>query len=428
MRLALLVIAAVITGYGFYLLSQLGPGNYVKVYAGSYLWEQSLIGFIIAVVIFVLALYLLISLFRFAWRSPKSFSRWRSRSHRKQADQNFGAGYLSLIKGDWRQAEKNLLNKSDASGVPYVNYLAAAQAAQELGKTAKRDEYLNQALKTAPKSRFAIGLAKARLHLSAGEIEQAEATLQDLQQAGRKNGQYLALAIQTYMAAGHSEQALALLPSARKYDAMPTEELDQISDQAYSAKLKNATSASKAWKELPRDQRAKTSNVAIYAQALIDTKDHSEAEKILRAGLKKSLDSDLIRLFGRLESAKPGKLRKAAESWLVTNPNNAELRLIAGRFAMQEKKFDDAETHLQSAIQIEQLPQAYALLGELYEANEDSSKALHLYRLGISALSSNAEQRLTRSLIAPSMQTPEEPPLEEQAVEGQAIEGKLLAS
>jgi len=148
----------------------------------------------------------------------------------------------------------------------------------------------------------------------------------------------------------------------------------------------------------------------------------------LRAGLKKSLDSDLIRLFGRLESAKPGKLRKAAESWLVTNPNNAELRLIAGRFAMQEKKFDDAETHLQSAIQIEQLPQAYALLGELYEANEDSSKALHLYRLGISALSSNAEQRLTRSLIAPSMQTPEEPPLEEQAVEGQAIEGKLLAS
>lgn len=398
MRRVLLVIAAVIVGYGVYLLTLIGPGNYVKIYAGNYLWEMRLVGFLIAVAVFVLALYLLIALFRFAWRSPKSFSAWRQRSKRKQADQNLGSGYLSLIKGDWRRAEKQLLTKTDVSGVPYLNYLAAAQAAQEQGKTSKRDEYLNAALKSAPKSRFAIGLAKARLHLTAGEIDQAEATINDLQEQGKKNAQYLGLAIQTYMAAGHTEQAKALLPSARKYDALPSGQLDAISDQAYTASLSLGSSPSTAWKALPKPQRAKSHNVAIYAQALINQQEFGEAEKILRSALKQSLDTDLIRLFGRLESEKPAKLRKAVESWLIANPNNAELRLAAGRFAMQEKNFEVAETHLQSAIQTAQLPQAYALLGELYQSNEDSTKALQLYRLGMAALSSNEDKQLNQTL------------------------------
>ena len=83
MRLAIMVVVAALVGYGIYLLSLLGPGNYVKIYAGSYLWELRLVGFLIVLVLFVLGLYLLISLVRFAWRSPKSFSNWRLKSNKK---------------------------------------------------------------------------------------------------------------------------------------------------------------------------------------------------------------------------------------------------------------------------------------------------------------------------------------------------------
>lgn len=401
MRLAIIVVVAALVGYGAYLLSLLGPGNYVKIYAGSYLWELRLVGFLMALVGLVLGLYFLIFLFGLAWRSPKWFSNWRLRSNKKQSEQNFGSGYLSLIKGDWRQAEKSLLSKSNVSGVPYVNYLAAAQAAQRLNKTPKRDEYLKAALKTAPKERFAIGLTKARLHLDAGEFDQAQLTLDDLQKEGRKNSQYLSLAIQTKIAAGNWDQALELLPSARKYDALTVVQLDHIADTAYSARLRETGQVTGVWKSLPKAQKERQENIALYAHSLIEMGNHKEAEGVLKRALKKSLDTDLIRLFGCLESSKPAKLRKAIESWLKVHPNNAELRLAAGRFAKQEGKLDIAETHLQAAIQTEQLPQAYAMLGDIYESSDDNSKALNLYRLGMSALSS-CEDRALSAQLAPA--------------------------
>ena len=398
MRLAILVVLAALIGYGVYLLSLLGPGNYVKIYAGSYLWELRLVGFLIVMIGGVLGLYFLISLFRFAWRSPKSLSNWRLRSNKKKSERNFGSGYLSLIKGDWRQAEKSLLNKSNVSGVPYVNYLAAAQAAQRLNKTEKRNEYLNTALKIAPKEHFAIGLTKAKLHLDAGELGQAQTALAELDKDGRKNGQYLGLALQSHLASGDWDQAIEMLPNARKYDAIPAEELDRITNSAYAARLRDATQPSVAWKSLPKGQKVRAENIAVYAHTLIKQGEHNEAEGLLRGALKKSLNTDLIRLFGTLQSSKPGKLRKAVESWLMSAPNNAELRLVAGRFAIQEDKLDIAETHLQAAIQTEQLPQAYALLGELYESGDDSAKALNLYRLGMSALSKSEDKALNEQL------------------------------
>ena len=393
-----MVVVAALVGYGVYLLSLLGPGNYVKIYAGSYLWELRLVFFLMVLVGLVLGLYFLISLIRLAWRSPKWFSNWRLRSNKKRSEQNFGSGYLSLIKGDWRQAEKSLLNKSNVSGVPYVNYLAAAQAAQRQNKTAERDQYLNTALKTAPKEQFAIGLTKARLHLDAGELDKAQTTLADLQKDGRKNSQYLSLAMQANLAAGNWDQALEMLPSARKFDALPRAQLDRIADTAYSARLRETGQVTAVWKSLPKDQKARQENIALYAHSLIELGDHTEAENVLKSALKKSLDTDLIRLFGSLESGKPVKLRKAVEGWLKANPNNAELRLVAGRFAKQEGKLDVAETHLQAAIQTAQLPQAYAMLGDIYESGDESGKALSLYRLGMSALSKTEDKALTEQL------------------------------
>ena len=399
MRLAILVVVGAIAGYAIYLLSLLGPGNYVKVYAGSYLWEFRLVGFLITLVLLVLTLYLLISMVRFAWRSPKFLSTWRRRSNKKQSEQNFGSGYLSLIKGDWRLAEKSLLNKSNASGVSYVNYLAAAQAAQQLSKTSKRDEYLNAALKIAPKERFAIGLTKARLHLDAQEFEHARATLDDLKKEGRKNGQYLNLALQASLATEDWEQALELLPSARRFDAMPLEDIDRIADTIYSARLRETSQISDVWKSLPKAQKNRQENIALYAANLMNHGYHSDAESVLKRAVKSSLDSDLIRLFGGLETDQPAKLRKTVEAWLKANPNNPELRLAAGRFAMQEGKRDIAETHLQAAIQTAQLPQAYAMLGEIYEASNDTSKAMNLYRLGMTALSDNEDKALIGQLM-----------------------------
>jgi len=394
MRFLLLILFAAILGYSAFLVGQIEPGNYVKIYAGSYLVELNLLSFVLLVIISVLALYFMIRFARIIWKAPKSFSSWRLRSKTKKATQALGSGYLSLIKGDWQSAEKSLTTKSDSSSIPYVNFLAAAQAAQEQGRISQRDDYLNAAFKAAPKERLAIGLIKARLHQTAGQYEQAEATLADIAGLGHKNAQYTAMLMQTYQHTNQWDKANELLAVARKQSALPIEVLDQIADQAHSSALNGANDKEAAWKKLPRDQRKKIDNILNYASHLLSSGESAAAEKLIRATLKNDWSDSLVRLYGSLKNDKPAKLRRTVEGWLMARPENAELNLAAGQFALQEKSLDKAKEYLQKAIRLGQLPKAYSLLGEVYEASNESGKALQLYRSGMLSLAGSDQGRL----------------------------------
>jgi HemY protein len=394
MRVLLLILFAAIAGYSAFLVGQIEPGNYVKIYAGSYLIELNLLSFILLVVVSVFTLYFMIRLFRIIWKAPKSFSSWRLRSNKKRATQALGAGYLSLIKGDWRSAEKSLTTKSDSSSIPYVNYLAAAQAAQEQGRMAQRDDYLNAAFKAAPKERLAIGLIKARLHQSAGQYEQAEATLLDIQDLGHKNAQYTAMLLQIYQHMGQWAKANDLLGAARKQSALPNDVLDNIADQAYSSTLTGADDVGAAWNLLPRNQRKRVDNILVYAADLVDKGDNTAAEKLIRATLKSQWSEELVRLYGSLDTDKPAKLLRIVEGWLMARPESAELNLAAGQFSLQQSDLEKAKEYLQRAIELGQLPKAYSLLGQAYEASNDSGKALQLYRSGMANLASVNGSRL----------------------------------
>ena len=391
MRYVLLLLLATLFGYGALQIGRIDPDNYVKMYIGNYVVEIKVLGFVLLVVATVAILYFVIRLVRMLWKAPKSYLKWRDRSVAKKADAELGAGYLSLIKGDWKQAEKSLVAKSQHSSLPYLNFLAAAQAAQEQGKIDARDEYLNAAYKAAPKERLAIGLTKARLHQSAGQLGLALSTLHDVADIGAKNAQYTAMLMQTYEQLGDWQGAEALLPAARKQAALPETVLDEIYNQIHTSRLGSAADKKTAWKALPRDQRKRLDNILVYAKELLNQGNTSDAEKLIRATLKSSWSDGLVRLYGELPSDKPAKLRRQVEGWLMARPDNAELNLAAGRLAMADKKMDDAKDFLQKAIQFGQLPKAYSLLGEVYEASNDSGKALQLYRAGMLSLSTTTE-------------------------------------
>ena len=402
MRYVILVILACLTGYVLFMLGQLQPGNYVKMYVGSYLWELTFLQFLVLVFLMVLAFHIFFALLRLAWRAPKSFTGWRSKRANKKADASLGAGYLSLMKGDWRRAEKSLLKKTDASRVPYINYLAAAQAAQELGKMQQRDDYLAEAYKAAPNERLAIGLTKARLHQSAGQYDQAAATLQDIVDIGHKNPQFTAMLMQTHQQLGNWEKAVALLPVAKKQNALPESMLDNINDESHTASLRNADDVETAWKALPKAQRKRVPNILLYASSLVGAGRNSEVEKLIRSALKNDWSEELVHLYGGIETDKPAKLRRVVEGWLMARPESPELNLAAGQFAMQEKNMDLAKEYLQKAIQYGQLPKAYSLLGDVFEASNESGKALQLYRAGMLSMSNAVDVEMIADVTAPA--------------------------
>lgn len=387
MRYVLLLFLAAVCGWGAMQIGKLDPDNYVKMYMGSYVVEIKVLGFLLLVLGLVIVLYFVLRLFRMLWKAPKKFANWRGRKVNQSADASLGAGYLALVKGDWKYAEKRLMSKTEHSSLPYINYLAAAQAAQEQGKLKQRDSYLNAAYKEAPKERLAIGLVKAKLHQNAGQLDQALATLNDISDIGAKNNQYTAMLMQTYEQSGDWTNAKALLPAARKQHALPDPVLDQIDNQIHSSSLTAASDMQAAWKALPRKQKARMDNIAVYAKYLVSAQDDVAAEKLIRGALKSDWSDELVGLYGELNSTKPAKLRRNVEGWLLARPESAELNLAAGSLAMAQKDYPGAKQYLEQAIKLGNLPKAYGLLGEAYEALNESGKALQLYRAGVVALS-----------------------------------------
>ncbi len=387
MRLVILIIVATCAAFALFSFINIYPDNYVKIYVDSYLLEMSFTGFMFLTLVLVAILYLFFWLVGSSFRATSVFSRWRKRRNHKKAGQALGSGYLALIKGDWRKAEKSLLARSDNSAVPYVNYLAAAQAAQEQSQFERRDEYLNEAYKAAPNEKLAIGLAKARLHHLCGQHEQAQLTLDDIENLGRKNSQFIAMRLQNYQACANWARVHDLLPAARKQDALPEQVLETMDTQAHRALLLDSSDHQATWRSLPKEQQQHVDNILTYGQHLVKNGDSTAAEKLVRAALKHQYDDGLVNFYGQLSTDKPAKLRRVVEGWLMARPESAELNLAAGRFAVKEKDDELAISYFEKAVELGGLPGAYTALGQLLEAKNESSRALKLYRSGLISVS-----------------------------------------
>jgi HemY protein len=183
-------------------------------------------------------------------------------------------------------------------------------------------------------------------------------------------------------------KANQLIAVARKQSALPAEVLDSIADQAYSSTLSEASDKELAWKALPRTQQKRIDNILLYVSHLVDSGENGAAEKLIRTTLKNQWSDNLIGLYGALDTNKPAKLLRTVEGWLLARPESAELNLAAGQFCMQDKRLEKAKEYLQQAIELGQLPAAYSLLGDVYEASNDGGKALRLYRSGMNNLAS----------------------------------------
>ena len=397
MRYIVYTLLAVGLAFGLLQVAELDPDNYVKIYLAGYAIEMNVIGFIVASLLFVLVLYVLLRLLRSVISAPGRFGKWRKRRKIIIADNDLGSGYLSLIKGDWRAAEKRLTAHADNSPIPYVSYLAAAQAAQEQGKLAERDDYLSRAYKAAPKETLAIGLTKARLHQVAGQWNMARATLEDIQSLGKNNPQYTAMLMQVHQRSKNWQDAKTLLPNARKQEALSAQALDDIEDQVLAASLDEAIDMDAAWKALPRAQRKKNAVITRYSTFLIEQDRSDEAEKILKASMKTNWDDRYLELFSHLKTKAAGKTRRTAEGWLLAQPENPYANLAAGRQAMLEGDNELAKKYLHAAISFGQLPDAYRWLGELFENLEERNKALQLFKSGLLA---NDPKNLAQSKAA----------------------------
>lgn len=364
-----------------------GSKGYVLIAMGNYTIETSVTKAIILCILFYLLLLGIEWLFlKTMGISRRSFDWLRGRNSRK-ARKNTYAGMLALAEGDYKNAERLTATSANHSDTPLLNYLAAAEAAQEQGNDAKRDDYLKQAQENS-KNAFAVGLTQAKLQLKQGQLEQALATLTLLHDKQPKHKKVLELLCEVYQSLGEWQKLIDILPVLRKAQLFTVDQGDQLELRAYAGvfgqlvKQEGSQGLQVYWNRLSRKLRAEPSLVDAVAGELMAIKDHSAAAIILLNGIKKAAPEQLLNRIKQLELENYQDVLNSLEHAHKKFASNAAIESCLALCYQKMQQPQQAIEAYQRAIAIVPSSHDYYQLGLLLE-QQDQAKAQDCYKLGL---------------------------------------------
>ncbi|VEB08929.1 putative protoheme IX biogenesis protein [Yersinia enterocolitica subsp. enterocolitica] len=83
------------------------------------------------------------------------------------------AALIKLAEGDFKQVEKLLTRNADHAEQPMVNYLLAAEAAQQRGDEFRTNQYLERAAEVADTDQLPVDITRVRIQLAQGHVHAA---------------------------------------------------------------------------------------------------------------------------------------------------------------------------------------------------------------------------------------------------------------
>ncbi|NQZ32274.1 MAG: heme biosynthesis protein HemY [Oceanospirillaceae bacterium] len=338
---------------------------------------------------FLLAHWSLNLFFKFSLPT-KQIGIWRKNRIARTAQKRTFKGLIALSEGQWWQAQRLLSQTAPIAAQPLINYLGAAKAAHEQGNVEHTDAFFAKAREVAPDAEVSIGLQEAEVQIDRGNSAQAFITLKRLHSLAPKHTGILRDLADLHQGQQDWDGLIALLPKLRKQKVMSAEQLAEIESNCYTnmlstvvAKLPVESSSdsrvkalNRGWKALPNNLNQSASMIVTYAQALIAAKAPDDAEKFLRAHIKRTWDNSLIGLYGTIETSDTARQYNLAISWIKKQPQQASLQLCAARLATFNQKWQEAVIHFEKSISIEPSIDAYRSLAKLLESLGEHDKAL----------------------------------------------------
>lgn len=370
-------------------------GGYVLIAVGDYTIEMSLWALLF---LFLLVWFLLRAggyFFRLLVDPGRQFIRQSLSSRQSRFRARTAKGLLQFIEGRWDLARRNLSRAARHSDMPLINYLAAANAAHELGDRLDANRLLLKAEQTDPSGELAIGLVQARMHLHSEQYEEALAILRRLYAGEPDHPLVLRLLQQAYLGLQDWPSLEKLLPDFKRYRVFDELTLGQIEVDIYAALLagsaapaqhggSGSASLVKLWQDMPRHVRANPLILDTYINSLYQLGDYGRVEDLLRKTLKSRWDEKLVKLFGLLDSGDPRRQLLVAERWLRERPNDAALMLTLGRLCLRNQLWGKARDYLESSLSLKADPETYAELAGLMARLGEHEKSARYYQQGLS--------------------------------------------
>ncbi len=394
----LLVIAALLTVGGTYLsqhggkvVIELQNGlPYIGLNAGFY--EMSLWYFLLALAVVILLFMLVVKILWSAIKLPKVVSNVGKNKRTVVANKMLQKGMLAMGKGQWKKAEKMLIKgarlANKAGSDPSLFLSTAAQAAQQQGDNARRDEYLLEARQLSVEGidTLSSSLAEARLHLEAGESRQALECIKEQRVLHAHNPQLMLIQSQANEQLGYHAAVWDLLSRLKKQfpdkDRYVARQLE-VAKNVFTSETVSLDDIERVWSELPKVAKSDDSMFLNYISGLIRHGKEEMAEQLLSKSIKKHHSDSVIHAYTQLDVGSSTERLGKVKRWLRVDPDNAYLNYGAAKLAFQSELLEEAKEYAAKALKKEPLPEAFALLGKICEALGDKENALQAYKSSV---------------------------------------------
>lgn len=387
MRLGILLLVALALGaLGAHWL--LGDQGYVLVNVRGWTFETSVPGLVFA----LLVLYVLVRLLFWLIRAPRRVGRAVGDLRGRRAQRHLDNAFAAIAEGKWNRGER-LLGRAAKGPASLAGYLAAARAAQHQAAPERRDEWLRLAYEADPAAAPAILLTQAELQLEHQQLEQALATLRQLETVSPGHPRGLALHARVLERLADWRGLEALLPQLRGSKALDGAALQSLEVRVGQAQLDGAADAASletAWQAQRKNVRRHPAILEGYARAAMRVGAADQAETVLRRALKSAWTPGLVAAYGRLDSSNPAAQLANAEKWLNERPEDAELLLACGRLCLKTQLWGKARSYLETSLAIRPSPETWQIYGELLVQLGESGAASEAFRQGLAAASGSA--------------------------------------
>ena len=146
-----------------------GHQGYVLIQTDNYNIETSVTGLAIILILAMVVLFAIEWLLRRIFRTGAHTRGWFVGRKRRRARKQTEQALLKLAEGDYQQVEKLMAKNADHAEQPVVNYLLAAEAAQQRGDEARANQHLERAAELAGNDTIPVEITRVRLQLARNE-------------------------------------------------------------------------------------------------------------------------------------------------------------------------------------------------------------------------------------------------------------------
>ncbi|WP_174510358.1 protoheme IX biogenesis protein HemY [Klebsiella oxytoca] len=366
-----------------------GHQGYVLIQTDNYNIETSVTGLVIIMILTMVVLFAIEWLFRRIFRTGAHTRGWFVGRKRRRARKQTEQALLKLAEGDYQQVEKLMAKNADHAEQPVVNYLMAAEAAQQRGDDIRANQHLERATELAGDDLIPVEIARVRLQLARNENLAARHGIDKLLEITPRHPEVLRLAEQAYTRTGAWNSLLDIIPSMAKANVGDEEHRAALEQQAWVG-LMGQTLADRGsdglrewWKSQNRKTRSQVTLQVAMANLLIESDDHDTAQQIIIDGLKKQYDDRLAMLIPRLKTNNPEQLEKVLRQQIKTVGDRPLLWSTLGQSLMRHGEWQEASIAFRAALK--QRPDAfdYAWLADTLDRMHQPEEAALMRRDGL---------------------------------------------